>query len=132
MASSLTCIPPAADWKLIISQEHGPWEAYVYDIQVYQGSDTSPLTTTFVDSNCNRWRYLGTTCTRDCDSVSDSCGAPCYNTAAEAFDSSLSTEWESCVDREPCILTLRTQLAMPSATGHFPAALKHTRQDLPS
>ena len=70
---SSPCVPRASQWRLVISQEYVPWEAYVYEFNAFEGTQVLNLT------------YSGDNCTRP--------GYETSNSGARAFDGVSSTSW---------------------------------------
>ena len=50
--TSAQCVPRPTQWRLLISQEYDWWDAFVYEINAYEG--TLALGLTYAGDNCTR------------------------------------------------------------------------------
>ena len=42
--TSAQCVPRTTQWRLVISQEYNSWDAYVYEIKPFEGTQVLDLT----------------------------------------------------------------------------------------
>ena len=71
--TSAQCVPRTTQWRLVISQEYDWWEAYVYEINLFEG--TLGLASSYAGDNCT---FAGHQTT---------------NPGSRAFDGSTATWW---------------------------------------
>jgi len=74
--TSAQCVPRTTQWRLVISQEYDWWEAYVYEINLFEG--TLGLASSYAGDNCT---FAGHQTT---------------NPGSRAFDGSTATWWQTC------------------------------------